>query len=178
MIPVRQYPSAWTLGSGIVQTASLRRDLRQSLRTRQPVAGLRQRMAVAPAVVTPAPDRLLFVCANRVVTTRRQPVVTTRTTPQPTRTYWWLARVTTASDGLPDPSSSRAAQRGSPSARFPNGRRLTSRATRAPQSPGSMAHLDGTASSRKAPSTPRAGAAAASSKGKSAQTGSGVPGPS
>lgn len=69
VIPVRQYPSTWTLGSGIVQTASLRRDLRQSLRTRQPVAGLRQRMAVAPAVVTPTPDRLLFVCANRVVTT-------------------------------------------------------------------------------------------------------------
>ena len=26
-------------------------------------------------------------CANRVVTTRRQPVVTTREMPQPTRTY-------------------------------------------------------------------------------------------
>ena len=39
-------------------------------------------------------------CANRVVTTRRQPVVTTREMPQRTRAYTGLAQVTAPSDEL------------------------------------------------------------------------------
>ena len=39
---------------------------------------------------------------------RRQPVVTMRSMPQPTRSYRRLAQVIPPSDGLPDPSSPRA----------------------------------------------------------------------
>lgn len=61
-------------------------------------------------------------CSNhRVVTTRRQPVVTTRAMSLPSKTYRWLAQVTTPSDGLPDPSSIRTAQYGLPSCLLPAG---------------------------------------------------------
>ena len=39
-------------------------------------------------------------CANRVVTTRRHPVVTTRKMPQRTRAHTGLQQVTAPSDGL------------------------------------------------------------------------------
>jgi hypothetical protein len=61
---------------------------------------------------------------------RREPVVTTRTMPQPTRTDRWLAQVTTPSDGLPDPSSCRTAQYGPSTCPLPAGS-VQSRAAKA-----------------------------------------------
>ena len=58
-------------------------------------------------------------CAKRVVTTRWQPVVTTRRLPQQTTICVRLAQVTTSSDGLPAPSSTRTAQCGPHPARSP-----------------------------------------------------------
>lgn len=52
---------------------------------------------------------------------RREPVVTTRTMPQPTRTDRWLAQVTTPSDGLSDPSSCWTAQYGPSTCPLPAG---------------------------------------------------------
>ena len=87
-------------------------------------------------------------CANRVVTTRRQPVVTTRTLPQRIRAYRDLSQVTTPRDGLPGTSLSQTTQHGLPSPAL-CGSPQPSRLTGAPQSLGSMAHLDGETSHRK-----------------------------
>lgn len=61
---------------------------------------------------------------------RRQPVVTMRSMPQPTRTDRWLAQVMTPSDGLPDPSSCWIAQCGPPICPLPAGS-VQSRAAKA-----------------------------------------------
>jgi hypothetical protein len=56
-----------------------------------------------------------FRCSNGLRQSHRHygafPVVTMRAMPQPTRTFRWLAQVTTPRDGLPDPSSSSIVQR-------------------------------------------------------------------
>ena len=52
---------------------------------------------------------------------RAFPVVTMRAMPQPTRTFRWLAQVTTPSDGLPDPLSSSTVQCGPSSCPLPAG---------------------------------------------------------
>jgi hypothetical protein len=75
----------------------------------------------------PASD-VPIACARRVVTTRCQPVVTTRTMPQPTRTYRLPAQVTTPRDGLPDPSSPWSATK-----RFERSVHLHARSPRAPR---------------------------------------------
>ena len=62
---------------------------------------------------------------------RRQPVVTMRAMPQPSRSYRWLAQVMTPRDGLPDPSSTRTVQRGPSSCPLPAGS-VQSRAEEAP----------------------------------------------
>ena len=77
----------------------------------------------------PAPAR----CANRVVTTRRQPVVTTRTLPQRIRAYRDLSQVTTPRDGLPGTSLTQTTQHGLPSPAL-SGSPQQSRLTGAPVS--------------------------------------------
>jgi hypothetical protein len=62
--------------------------------------------------------------------------VTTRTMPQPTRTYRWLAQVTPLSDGLPDPSSSWTAQRSLSSACSPQVRFKPAPTRRSPRALG------------------------------------------
>jgi len=52
---------------------------------------------------------------------RASPVVTMRAMPQPTRTFRWLAHVTTPRDGLPDPSSLSIVQRDPSSRPLPAG---------------------------------------------------------
>ena len=80
---------------------------------------------------------------------RRQPVVTARGMHQPTRTYRRLAQVTSASDGLPNPSSTWAAQYGPPHTRSPRAPSTPIAPTRRSPSPGSMARLDVSTSRRK-----------------------------
>ena len=87
-------------------------------------------------------------CANRVVTTRREPVVTTRTLPQRIRAYRDLSQVTTPRDGLPGTSLSQTTQHGLTSPAL-CGSPQPSRLTGAPQRLGSMAHIDGETSHRK-----------------------------
>ncbi len=52
---------------------------------------------------------------------RASPVVTMRAMPQPTKTFRWLANVTTPRDGLPDPSSLSIVQRDPSSRPLPAG---------------------------------------------------------
>lgn len=114
-------------------------------------------------------------CANRVVTTRRQPVVTTRTLPQRTRGYAGQPQVTAPRDGLTARQNRRPCNAiclsRSPramSAMAPPG---------APRALGINGSTRWTGLQQQAPSKPMPRAAAASSK-TSAQDGSGVPCPS
>lgn len=66
---------------------------------------------------------------------RASPVVTMRAMPQPTRTFRWLAQVTTPRDGLPDPSSSSIAQRDPSSRPLPAGSVRCRAAKRKQQAP-------------------------------------------
>lgn len=84
--------------------------------SRRPAA--RRKPVAAPTVSQPAPVSPRH-CGNTFAPIasslpRRQPVVTTRTMPQQSKSYRWLAQVITPSDGLPDPSSIRTAQCGPP----------------------------------------------------------------
>ena len=58
-------------------------------------------------------------CANRVVTTRREPVVTTRKLPQLPWADHWLPLVTAQSDELKSASNPQTVQRDLPQARTP-----------------------------------------------------------
>lgn len=113
-------------------------------------------------------------CANRVVTTRRQPVVTTRTLPQRPRADAGQPQVTIPRDGLTARQNRRACNAICP-ARSP--RAMSAMA------PSGAPRALGNGSTRwsdlqqQAPSKPMPRAAAASSK-TSAQNGSGVPCPS
>ena len=73
-------------------------------------------------------------CAKRVVTTRWQPVVTTRPKPQPARLSGVLAQVTTPSDGLPAVVKTDRATRPAPPA--PRGPRATPRPSAHPRALG------------------------------------------
>ena len=87
-------------------------------------ASSRRPIAVAPASAIPAATLSAQSGSSAPIASslpRREPVVTTRTMPQPTRTDRWLAQVTTQSDGLPDPSSSWTAQCGPSTCPLPAG---------------------------------------------------------
>ena len=112
-------------------------------------------------------------CANRVVTTRRQPVVTTRTLPQRTMAYAALPQVTAPRDGLTARQSCR------PRNAICHARSLRAMSAMAP--PGAPRALGEwldpmTDLQQQAPSMPMPRAAAVSRK-ISAQNGSGVPCP-
>ena len=91
-----------------IHEASSRRPMAMA-----PASAIHAATLSAPSGSTPAP------IASSLP--RRQPVVTTRTMPQPTRTDRWLAQVTTPSDGLPDPSSRWTAQYGPSTCPLPAG---------------------------------------------------------
>lgn len=97
-------------------------------------ASSRRPIAMTPASATPAatlPAQSGSTSAPIASSLpRREPVVTTRTMPQPTRTDRWLAQVTTPSDGLPDPSSCWTAQYGPSTSPLPAGS-VQSRAAKA-----------------------------------------------
>jgi len=147
---VRPKTSAARRASCGIHEAASRRPIAMAPASAIPAATL-----PAPSGSTPAP------IASSLP--QRQPVVTTRTMPQPTRTDRWLAQVTTPSDGLPDPSSCWTAQYGPSTCPLPAG---------SVQSRAAEAHLRamGQGSSRwigfqqEAPSTPMPRAAVASSK--------------
>ena len=133
-----------------IHEASSRRPIAMAPASAIPAATLS-----APSGSTPAP----IASSLR----RRQPVVTMRSMPQPTRTDRWLAQVMAPSDGLPDPSSCWIAQCGPPIYPLPAGlvqsraaqahlRTLVKGSTRWPGFP------------QEAPSTPIPRVAVASSK--------------
>ena len=88
-------------------------------------AASRRPIAMAPASAIPAATLSVQSGSSSAPIAsslpRRQPVVTTRTMPQPTRTDRWLAQVPTPSDGLPDPSLCWTAQYGPSTCPLPAG---------------------------------------------------------
>ncbi len=91
-------------------------DTRQASKTKRLPCPSRACGTVAASAETPLlqprPQPAPARCANRVVTTRRQPVVTTRALPQRTSVLPGLSQVTTPRDGLPGASRPRTVQRG------------------------------------------------------------------
>ncbi len=147
LMPVNTSPSSFTRAppSGLISCKPAAARLEIFVSRFSPSSSL------APAPVSDsafAPTVGSFICANSVVTTRRQPVVTTRTLPQRIRAYRDLSQVTTPRDGLPGTSLSQTTQHGLPLPAL-GGSPQQSRQLDAPQSLGSMAHLDGETSHRK-----------------------------
>ena len=115
-------------------------------------------------------------CANRVVTTRRQPVVTTRKQPQRTRAYTGLPQVTAPRDVLTARRNHRPCN-AICTARSPRATLTAEAPPGAPRALGINGSTRWTDLQQQAPSKPMPRAAVASSK-TSAPDGSGVPCPS
>ena len=112
-------------------------------------------------------------CANRVVTTRCQPVVTKREMPHFPWADHGLPLVTAQSDALKSASNPQTVQRDLPQARTPR----TTTAEAPSGAPGALGQgLNPMNLQQQAPSVPMPRAAAARKK-TSAQNGSGVPSP-
>ena len=118
-------------------------------RRRRRWPALRQHPLTATVAVLPAPGGGRRSPRSIASSLRgREPVVTTRATPQPARTYRGLAQVTTPRDGLPARRQSGPRKAALPLARALRALCSPSSQRRAPE-PGSVARLDGTPSRRK-----------------------------